>query len=147
MTMRNAAAVLALAALASLLAAPLALAQEEPVSAAYYYKVRWGFQQEFERLFFKNHYPVLKEQMGEGGRIRAVSVYRPTFHGDGRADWTFLVVITFSSRSAFGGPSGEEEIARRLFPDQETFQREEQRRFELLEAHWDVPLTRVALPQ
>jgi hypothetical protein len=32
------------------------------------------------------------------------------------------------------------EIAGRLFPDQATFKREEQRRFELLEAHWDVPL-------
>ena len=44
---------------------PLPLpAQEAPVRAAYYYKVKWGHQEEFERLFFKNHYPVLKEQMG-----------------------------------------------------------------------------------
>jgi hypothetical protein len=28
----------------------------------------------------------------------------------------------------------------RLYPDQATFLAEEQRRFELLEAHWDVPL-------
>ena len=48
------------------------------MTAAYYYKVRWGFQAEFERLFFKNHYPVLKEQMGAGGRIKSVGVYRPT---------------------------------------------------------------------
>jgi hypothetical protein len=34
----------------------------------------------------------------------------------------------------------EAEIAKRLFPDQETFKREEARRFELLQAHWDVPL-------
>ena len=84
--------------LAAALAAP-ALAQEKPVAVGYYYRVRWGFQQEFERLFFKNHYPVLKEQMGEGGRIKAVNVYRPTFHGEGRADWTFLVVIPFSGWS------------------------------------------------
>lgn len=140
---------LALAALASLAVflVPGAHAQDGPVSAAYYYRVRWGFQQEFERLFFKNHYPVLKEQLGPQGRIRAVSVYRPTFHGDGRADWTFLVVITFSSWGAMGGPSPDAEIARRLYPDQETFRKEEQRRFEILDAHWDVPLDEVAPPR
>jgi len=135
-----------LAALAALVSVPAAAA-EKPVRAAYYYKVRWGFQQEFERLFFKNHYPVLKEQMGEGGRIKAVSLYRPTFHGEGRADWTFLVVIAFSSFEALGGPSPDETIARRLYPDQETFKREEQRRFEILDAHWDVPLSEVEPPR
>ena len=144
--MRRALATAALAAL-SALAAPPVLAQEKPVSAAYYYRVRWGFQAEFERLFFKNHYPVLKEQMGPSGRIKSVSVYRPTFHGDGRADWTFLVVISFSSWSVMGGPSPDDAIARRLYPDQEAFRKEEQRRFEILDAHWDVPLVEVEPPK
>jgi hypothetical protein len=138
--------VLALAALGALGAGP-ALAEPKPVTVGYYYRVRWGFQQEFERLFFKNHYPVLKEQMGEGGRIKAVNVYRPTFHGEGRADWTFLVVITFSDWTVLGGSSPDEQIAKRLYPDQETFKREEQRRFEILDAHWDVPLSEVAPPK
>ena len=136
---------LALAAFAALSASPL-LAQEKPVSAAYYYRVHWGAQQEFERLFFKNHYPILKDQIASG-RIKAVSVYRPTFHGDGRADWTFLVVITFSSWSVMGGPSPDEAIAKRLYPDQETFRKEESRRFEILDAHWDVPLVEVEPPK
>ena len=138
--------VLAIAVLAAL-CAPLALAEEKPVTAAYYYRVRWGFQAEFERLFFKNHYPVLKEQMGAGGRIKSVSVYRPTFHGEGRADWTFLVVITFSSWNVLGGPSPDEAIAKRLYPDQDTFKKEEARRFEILDAHWDVPLVEVEPPK
>ena len=136
----------AVVALATLAATP-ALAQEKPVTVAYYYRVRWGFQQEFERLFFKNHYPVLKEQMGESGRIKAVDVYRPTFHGEGRADWTFLVVITFSNWGVLGGPSPDEEISKRLYPDQETFRKEEQRRFEIVDAHWDVPLSPVEPPR
>ncbi|MGE5127731.1 MAG: hypothetical protein ACM3PV_15670 [Betaproteobacteria bacterium] len=139
-------AVLLVLALAGLGAAA-APAEEKPVTVAYYYRVRWGFQQEFERLFFKNHYPVLKDQMGPGGRIRAVSVYRPTFHGEGRADWTFLVVITFASWNALGGPSPDEAIAKRLYPDQDAFKREEQRRFEILDAHWDVPLSEVEPPR
>jgi hypothetical protein len=121
-------------------------AEEKPVSVAYYYRVRWGFQEEFERLFFKNHYPVLQDQI-KSGRIKAVSVYKPRFHGEGRADWTFLVVITFSGWSALGGPSPDEAIAKRLYPDQDTFKREEQRRFEVLDAHWDVPLNEVEPPR
>ena len=134
-------------ALAALVSPAVAAAQDKPVTAAYYYKVRWGFQQEFERLFFKNHYPVLKDQMGPGGRIKAVNVYRPTFHGEGRADWTFLVVITFSNWAALGGPSPDEAIAKRLYPDQETFKKEEARRFEILDAHWDVPIVEVEPPK
>jgi hypothetical protein len=122
------------------------LAQEGPVRAAYYYKVKWGYQDEFERLFFKNHYPVLKAQMGDGPRITSVEVMRPAYHGDGRADWTFLVVITFANMSAFVGPNQEAAIQKRLYPDQETFKKEEQRRFEILDAHWDVPLVVVAPP-
>ena len=138
---------LAALALAAVVSPHPAAAQDKPVSAAYYYKVRWGFQQEFERLFFKNHYPVLKDQMGPNGRIKSVSVYRPTFHGDGRADWTFLVVITFSSWNVMGGPSPDEAIAKRLYPDQETFKKEEARRFEILDAHWDVPLVEAEPPK
>ncbi len=142
--------VLSAAAAAGLLAAAVpapAAEPEKPVTVQYYYRVRWGFQQEFERLFFKNHYPVLREQMGPNGRIRSAEVYRPTFHGEGRADWTFLVEITFSSWNALGGPSPDEAVAKRLYPDQEAFKREEQRRFEILDAHWDVPLTPVEPPR
>jgi hypothetical protein len=146
-TLALAALLLAPTLAATAVTAATAVAEDKPVTVGYYYRVRWGFQQEFERLFFKNHYPVLKDQMGEGGRIKAVSVYRPTFHGEGRADWTFLVVIQFSGWSVLGQPSPDEEIAKRLYPDQETFKREEQRRFEILDAHWDVPLTGVEPPR
>ena len=136
-----------LAALLLLAMAPLAApaADDAPLPIAYYYKVRWGFQAEFERLFLKNHLPLLLAQK-EQGRIKSVNLYRPTFHGDGHADWTFLVVLTFPSWATFATPSGEEELAKKLFPDQETFKKEEQRRFEILDAHWDIPLTRVSAP-
>jgi len=104
----------------------------------YFYKVRWGFQDEFLELFRKNHYPVLKAQLGD--RITAIRTFEPKFHGDGRADWTFVVSLTFKDAAAVIRPSGENEIAKRLFPDQERFKAEERRRFEILDAHWDVPL-------
>ncbi len=113
-------------------------------SAWYFYRVKWGFQDEFVALFAKNHLPVLKDQM-KTGRIKDVRTYVPTYHGDGRADWTFAVVITYRDTAAMTGPSGEAEIVKRLYPDQATFRKEEQRRFELLDAHWDVPLNELDL--
>ena len=113
-------------------------------TAWYFYRVKWGHQDEFLDLYQKNHHPVLKEEM-KSGRITAVRTYVPTYHGDGRSDWTFAVAITYRDTAAMTGPSGEDEIVRRLFPDQPTFRREEARRFEILDAHWDVPLNEVDL--
>lgn len=147
--MRRYAAALALAALAPCAPAtpaPPVPAADSPVAAAYYYRVKWGFQEEFERLFMRNHYPVLKAEMAEGGPIQSVHIFRPTFHGDGRADWTFLVVITYRSWLAMNQPR-EADLIPRLFPDQALFRKEEQRRFEILDAHWDVALTAVEPPK
>ena len=113
-------------------------------TAWYFYRVKWGHQAEFEELFRRNHYPVLMESQ-KRGRITGVKVYTPTYHGDGRADWTLAVEIKFKSPEAFVGPSGDDEIARQLYPDQAKFQREEQRRFEILDAHWDVPLNELRI--
>ncbi len=110
----------------------------------YFYKVKWGFQDEFVALFQKNHLPVLREEI-KAGRMTAVRTFVPTYHGDGRADWTFAVVITFKDAAAMNAPSGDAEIVKRLYPDQKTFEKEEQRRFEILEAHWDVPLNELDL--
>jgi hypothetical protein len=113
-------------------------------TAWYFYRVKWGFQDEFVALFARNHLPVLREQM-KTGRITGVRTYVPTYHGDGRADWTFAVAITFRDTAAMTGPSNEAEIVKKLYPDQATFRKEEQRRFELLDAHWDVPLNELEL--
>src|SRR4051794_31690632 len=94
----------------------------------YFYRVKWGFQDELVRLFAKNHLPVLREEM-KSGRITDVRTFVPTYHGDGRADWTFAVVITYKDTAAMNAPSDEDAIVKRLYPDQPTFAKEEQRRF------------------
>ena len=113
-------------------------------TAWYFYRVKWGHQAEFENLFRRNHWPVLMEEQ-KRGRISGVKVYVPSYHGDGRADWTFAVEIRFRSAEAFVGPSGEAEITKQLYQDQEKFRKEEQRRFEILDAHWDVPLNELRM--
>jgi hypothetical protein len=110
----------------------------------YYYKVKWGHQDEFVDLFRRNHLPILQEQV-KSGRMKSVKTFVPQYHGDGRADWTFAVEIVFRDAAAMTGPSDEEAIQKRLYPDRAKFLKEEQRRFEILDAHWDVPLNQLDL--
>jgi len=122
------------------------VAAEEPFVVEYYYKVRWGFQDEFLRLFKKNHYPVLMKEK-EKGRILEVTAVQPRYHATEGGRWDYRVTIVYRSVAAAHEPEPITEAElRQLFPDQETFRREEQRRFEILEAHWDVPLRAVRFP-
>ena len=116
----------------------------DSVEVLCFYRTRWGGHDEFVELFKKNHWPILREQIGTGRHL-AVEMWTPRFHGDGRADWDVLVSITYRDWAAIEDHS-DARIAARLYPDQATFKREEQRRFELLEAHWDVPLSPRELP-
>jgi hypothetical protein len=134
------------AASASYAQTPQARAQDQPFVVEYYYKTKWGYADEFIRLFKKNHYPVLKKQI-EAGRILSVTAVRPRYHATEDGRWDYKVTIVFKNLAAAHDPSGEEAIIKQLYPDQETFRREEQRRFEILLAHWDVPLVSVPLDQ
>jgi hypothetical protein len=104
-----------------------------------FYTVKWGKQDRFLELFQKNHYPLLKAQVGT--RMNSVRTVVPSYHGDGRADWTFAVEIVFKDAEAERTPWADEQATiAKLYPDQTRFRAEEQERFDLLTAHWDVPL-------
>ena len=120
--------------------APPRQAGGEPKATWYFYTVKWGAQDEFLDLFQRNHYPVLKARE-KAGQFRSVRTFVPEFHGDGRGDWTFAVELVVPP-GAPASPTTDEVVAK-LYPDRAKFDREEQRRFELLTAHWDVPLNRV----
>ncbi len=115
-----------------------------PFVAEYYYTARWGHADESIRLFKKNHLPVLKRQV-KTGRILRVTAVKPRYHATEDGRWDYRVTIVFRDAEAAADGSGEEAIKAELFPDQETFRREEQRRFEILQAHWDVPIVEVDL--
>jgi hypothetical protein len=92
----------------------------------------------------KNHFPVLKKQM-ETGRILSVTAVKPRYHATEEGRWDYRVTIVFKNIAAGLDQASEEAIIKRLFPDQETYKREEQRRFEILLGHWDVPVVGVPL--
>lgn len=110
----------------------------------YYYTARWGYADEFWRLYLKNHLPVMMLEK-ERGHIRDLVIERPRFHGTEDGRWDFRVRITYPSAAEHAKASPvTADDRRRLFPDQATFVREEQRRFEILLAHWDLPVERLA---
>lgn len=121
---------------------------EKPYVIDYYYKAKWGYAAEWLRLFKKNHYPVLKKDI-EAGRIVSVTVATPRYHGSEDGRWDYRVTITFKNVVAAhdADPLALAAVLKQLYPDQDTFEKEEQRRFEILEAHWDVPMTAVDVEQ
>ena len=130
---------------AALAAAGLALcsaASAEPVTTEYYYKIRWGSADEFKDLYKRNHEPILKE-LQKQGFITAMRMDSPFTHLAGDPRWDLRVTLTFKDAETAVGVGGafdkaSDAITARLYPDKAKFEAEEQRRFSLLEEHWDV---------
>jgi hypothetical protein len=110
----------------------------DPIEVLYFYRTKWGHHDEFLTLFRRNHWPILREGLA-AGRYTDVQLWAPRFHGQGRADWDVLVSITYRDWAAIQ-EHNDADIARRLYPDQDTFRAEEARRFEILDEHWDTVL-------
>lgn len=123
--------------------APPQASADQPYTMEYYYKVQWGHQQEFLQLFLKNHYPLLKKEV-ELGRMLSVKIETPANHMTEDSRWDYRVTLKFknSTVATTSNPDEEAQI-KQLWPDQETYKREEQRRFEILLAHWDLPVSDV----
>ena len=121
--------------------APPQMGADQPYTMEYYYKVQWGHQQEFLQLFLKNHYPLLLKNV-ESGRILSVKIETPANHGTEDGRWDYRVTLRFkNSTLATTSNPDEERFIKLLWPDQEKYKREEQRRFEILLAHWDLPVS------
>jgi hypothetical protein len=114
---------------------------DSPYTMEYYYKVQWGHQQEFLQLFLKNHYPLL-QKVAESGRILALKIETPANHMTEDNRWDYRVTIRYkNSTVATTDNPDEPRLIKQLWPDQAAYQREEQRRFEILLGHWDLPVT------
>ena len=116
--------------------------KEKPYVIEYYYKIKWGHQQEFLDLFKKNHYPLLKDAV-DSGHILEIRVEKPENHASEAKCWDFRVTTVWRSIAALHEPFDEEALIKKLYPDQEAFKKEEQRRFQLIEEHMDVPIVQM----
>ena len=111
----------------------------QPFVVEYYYKTKWGHADEFLRLFKKNHYPLLKKEV-EMGRMLKVWMDQPRYHTTEDGRWDYRVTIVFKNSTVANEPFEEDALKKQLWPDQAAYEREEQRRFEILDAHWDLPV-------
>jgi hypothetical protein len=117
---------------------------DKPFVVEYYYKTKWGHADEFIALFRKNHYPLLKKEM-EMGRMLKVSAVAPVYHTTEDGRWDYRVTIVYKNASVAHDGYDAGPLLKQLFPDQENYKKEEQRRFEILDAHWDLPIKDVDL--
>src|SRR5690349_18394797 len=102
-----------------------------------YYKVRWGYAEEFIDLWKKNHYPLLKKAVEKGDILKVVAE-KPRLHGSEDSRWDFKVTIVFKNTQAAFDPNLTTPYKKQLYPDLDKLTKDEQHRFELLIAHWDV---------
>ena len=109
-----------------------------------YYKVKWGFAEEFISLWKKNHYPLLK-QAREKGDILHVTAEKPRLHSGEDTRWDFKVTIVFKNAALAFDPDLTTPYKQQLYPDQDKLAKDEQHRFELLLAHWDVMVENIEL--
>jgi hypothetical protein len=124
--------------------AQAAASSDKPFVVEYYYKARWGYADEFLKLFKKNHYPLLKKEV-EMGRMVKVWMDQPRYHTTEDGRWDYRVTIVFKNATVANEAFDEDALKKQLFPDKDTYEREEQRRFQILEAHWDLPIKTVDL--
>lgn len=129
------------AALLFLGAAPqIARAQSSaPYIVEWVYKVKFGYQDEFWKIFQKYQIPVLNKEK-EIGSVLRYEVFRPGLHTSEDHLWDYRIVIYYKDIGASSGGGG---LEKKLFPDQATLKREETRRWELTEVHWDLPIRQV----
>src|SRR4051812_1597557 len=114
---------------------------DQPYTMEYYYKFQWEHQQEFLRLFLKNHYPMLQKNV-ESGRMLSVKIETPANHMTEESRWDYRVTLRFkNSTLATTANPDEARLIKQLWPDHATYEKEEQRRFEILLSHWDLPVT------
>ena len=119
-----------------------ALADDEgsqPYTVEYYYKIKWGYFDEFRELFKKNHYPMLKV-LQERGQILSMTAHYPVNHAGESDRWDMRFTIVYKDIQTTVSDLGDDEIFAELYPDIEKFHEEEQQRFEMIIEHRDVPL-------
>jgi hypothetical protein len=117
-------------------AGPLPAAK--PVIVEWVYRIQYGHHDEWWRIFKKYQIAILERQK-QLGYVKEYTVFAPSLHTSEDSRWDYRIIIVRASEDPPPGQS-ESDIARQLFPDQEAFAREENRRWELTTNHWDLPI-------
>jgi hypothetical protein len=109
-----------------------------------YYKVKWGYAEEFISLYKKNHYPLLKKALAKGDLL-SIKAEKPRYHASEESRWDYRVTLVFKDIETAFDANLTEPYKKALYPDAEKLKKDEEHRFELLLAHWDVEVQGVDL--
>ena len=109
-----------------------------------YYTVKWGFADEFINLWKVNHYPLLKKAI-EKGDIISIDAEKPRLHSGEDTRWDFKVTLVFKDAKTAFDADLTTPYKKQLYPDLDKLEKDEQHRFELLIAHWDVMAEKVPI--
>jgi hypothetical protein len=110
-----------------------------PYLVEWVYRVKWGESDEFWRLFRKYQIPLLDREK-QLGRVLGYTVYRPGLHTGEDQRWDYRIVITYRDILA---TTQSHDLPKQVFPDQTTFKREENQRWRITVAHYDLPIREV----
>jgi hypothetical protein len=112
---------------------------DQPLQVEWVYRVQYGHQDEWWKIFQKYQLATLDREK-QLGYVTDYQVYRPGEHTSEDSRWDYRIIITYPN---YDGSRREGEVERQLFPDKATFQREEDRRWELTVNHWDLPIRQI----
>ena len=110
-----------------------------PYVVEWVYKVKFGHQDEFWEIFKKTQIPTLNKEKELGGVLK-YEVFRPGLHTSEDHRWDYRIVIYYKDATSSSQAS---KIEKQLFPDQAAFKRDELRRWEITEVHWDLPIRQI----
>ncbi|KAA6456696.1 hypothetical protein DYQ86_24875 [Acidobacteria bacterium AB60] len=110
--------------------------QAKPYLVEWVYRVKYGYQDEWWKLFQKYQIATLDREK-ELGYVNSYQVVRPGLHTSEDSRWDYRIVIAYRDQASASHGS---EVEKALFPDIEQRKHEENRRWELTENHWDLPI-------
>jgi hypothetical protein len=81
----------------------------------------------------------------EKGDIISVTASKPKLHSSEDSRWDFRVVLVFKNDALAFDENLTTPYKAALYPDLEKLKKDEQHRFELLLAHWDIETATIPL--
>ncbi len=122
----------------------MAQQKEETFTVEYYYKIKWGYANDFIDLWKKNHYPLQKKAQ-EKGDILSIIAEKPMMHSAEDTRWDFKVTVVYKNSILGLDHAITDQYKKQLYPDLDKLKKDEQQRFELVLAHWDVMTEKIEL--
>ena len=114
-------------------------AADQPYRVEWVYRIKYGYQDEWWRIFQKYQIAILDREK-QLGYVTDYVVERPSLHVSEDLRRDYRVVIAYPN---WAGSTHESEVDRQLFPDRAVEAKEDQRRWELTLNHWDLPIHQI----